>query len=88
MDRVSSYASVHPFGLRVRRETHPMSATEELMDDPHVAADVPWSFLQWLNRSEVLLGLTSTLLSWHAVMGCNTSKKLENKNKSLHFGAL
>jgi hypothetical protein len=23
-----------------------------------------------------------------AVMGCNTSKKLENKNKSLHFGAL
>jgi hypothetical protein len=22
------------------------------------------------------------------VMGCNTSKKLENKNKSLHFGAL
>jgi DNA mismatch repair ATPase MutS len=23
-----------------------------------------------------------------AVMGCNTSKKLENKNKSLDFGAL
>lgn len=45
-DRASIYATVHPFGLRVRKETHSMSATEELMDDPHVAADVPWSFLQ------------------------------------------
>ena len=24
----------------------------------------------------------------YTAMGCNTSKKLENKNKSLHFGAL
>jgi hypothetical protein len=34
--------------------------------------------------TEIVLTAAGSIID----MGCNTSKKLENKNKSLHFGAL